>query len=167
MAFCSAQAIRPPRRISRPVKMFSETVSSANSCGSWYTVAMPSAMASPVDAIVVGRPSNSIAPVSAASTPEMILIIVDFPAPFSPTRACTRPARIVMSALRMARTAPKRFEIPVRCRRAGSDEAVASAGGAGASGAFDGWSTVMVLGLRCRGVGPRRTASAGASPRDQ
>ena len=86
---------------------------------------------------MIGRPSNSIVPVSADSTPEMILIIVDLPAPFSPTRACTRPARIVMSALRMARTAPKRFEIPVRCRRAGSDEAVASAGGVGASGAFE------------------------------
>ena len=49
------------------MKMFSETVSSANSCGSWYTVAMPSAMASPVPAIVTGAPSNSIVPVSAVS----------------------------------------------------------------------------------------------------
>ena len=118
MAFCSAQAIRPPLRISRPVKMFSETVSSGNSCGSWYTVAMPRAMASPVVEMATGRPSNSIVPVSADSTPEMILIIVDLPAPFSPTRACTRPDRMVMSALRIARTAPKRFEMPVSCRRA-------------------------------------------------
>ena len=35
LAFWAAQSTRPPLRISRPVKMFSETVSSANSCGSW------------------------------------------------------------------------------------------------------------------------------------
>ena len=67
--------------------MFSDTVSSGKSCGSWYTVAIPRAMASPVAWIVTGRPSNSMVPVSAVSTPEMILIIVDFPAPFSPTSA--------------------------------------------------------------------------------
>ena len=74
--------------------MFSETVSSGNSCGSWYTVAMPSAIASPVEWMLTGRPSNSIVPVSADSTPEMILIMVDLPAPFSPTSACTWPALI-------------------------------------------------------------------------
>ena len=78
---------------------------------------MPRAMASPVVEMATGRPSNSIVPVSADSTPEMILIIVDLPAPFSPTRACTQPDRMVMSALRIARTAPKRFEMPVSCRR--------------------------------------------------
>ena len=35
LAFCSAQSTRPRRRISRPMKMFSETVSSGNSWGSW------------------------------------------------------------------------------------------------------------------------------------
>ena len=35
LAFCAAQSTRGPLRISRPVKMFSETVSSENSCGSW------------------------------------------------------------------------------------------------------------------------------------
>src|SRR5690348_1410366 len=128
--------------------MFSDTVSSGNSCGSWYTVAIPSAMASPVEWIVTGRPSNAIVPVSAASTPEMILIRVDLPAPFSPTRACTRPARIVMSALRMARTAPNRLAMPVSCRR-GADSDAPSEGGAvvedAGAGAAEGWSTVIVV----------------------
>src|SRR6187455_3391 len=106
---------------------------------------MPRAMASTVEWMVTRRPSNSIVPASAASTPEMILIMVDLPAPFSPTRACTRPARIVMSALRMARTAPNRFDMPARCRRGaawdGSDAGTApTAAGASAVG---GWSTVI------------------------
>jgi hypothetical protein len=36
---------------------FSATVSSLNSCGSWYTVAMPSEIASSVDVIETGAPS--------------------------------------------------------------------------------------------------------------
>src|SRR3954466_11678780 len=182
--------MRPPLRISRPVKMFSETVSSGNSWGSWYTVAIPSAMASPVEWIATGRPSNSIVPVSAASTPEMILIMVDLPAPFSPTSAWTRPARMVMSPLRMARTAPKRFETPVRCSRgaaaAGAGASGAGGGGGGAAGAGsgawvagagsveaacaldcgarEGWSTVIVSELpveRARAGGPARRGTAG------
>ena len=160
LAFCSAQAIRPPLRSSRPVKMFSDTVSSGNSWGSWYTVAIPNAIASPVESMLTGRPSNSIVPVSADSTPAMILIMVDLPAPFSPTRACTWPGLIVISPLRTACTAPKRFDMPVsRSRGTVVGVAVApdpspcweSAGWepAGRAGACDGWSIVMVEELRC------------------
>ena len=39
------------------MKMFSDTVSSLNSWGSWYTVAMPRAIASDVEWIETGRPS--------------------------------------------------------------------------------------------------------------
>jgi hypothetical protein len=39
------------------MKTFSATVSSAKSCGSWYTVAMPNAIASTVDEIVTGTSS--------------------------------------------------------------------------------------------------------------
>ena len=74
--------------------------------------------------------------------------MVDLPAPFSPTRACTRPGRMVMSALRMARTAPKRFEMPVqvqaRCRLGGGLGRTSD--GAPGAGAREGWSTVMVSG---------------------
>src|SRR3954470_20636971 len=51
-------------------------------------------------------------PRSGASTPEMILIRVDFPEPFSPTRQCTSPASSVRSTSRSACTPPKRFEMP-------------------------------------------------------
>ena len=51
-------------------------------------------------------------PGSGACTPEMILISVDLPEPFSPTRQCTSPASSVRSTLRSAWTPPKRFEMP-------------------------------------------------------
>src|SRR4051794_28473196 len=73
---------------------------------------MPRPMASAVPLIVTGRPSKVISPVSADSAPERILIRVDLPAPFSPTRAWTSPTWTVMSAVRMARTAPNRLETP-------------------------------------------------------
>src|SRR5919107_2214313 len=80
---------------------------------------MPSPMASAVPWIATGRPSKVISPVSADSAPERILIRVDLPAPFSPTRAWTSPVRTVMSALRMARTAPNRLETPRTDSRSG------------------------------------------------
>src|SRR5690625_2296456 len=99
------------------MKMFSATVSSPNRCGSWYTVAMPAAIASVVDENEKSFSSSAISPVSGNSAPARILIRVDFPAPFSPTRACTVPGRTSRSACRIARTAPKRFEIPLSLTR--------------------------------------------------
>src|SRR3954447_14226411 len=58
-----------------------------------------------------------MSPESAVTAPDRILIKVDLPAPFSPTRASTRPTCTVSSADRMARTAPKRFAIPAICSR--------------------------------------------------
>src|SRR3954466_4436460 len=74
-------------------------------------------MASAVLWIVTSAPSKVIRPESAVVAPERILMRVDLPAPFSPTRACTVPARTVMSALRMARTAPERLDTPVTPNR--------------------------------------------------
>src|ERR1700688_1261367 len=51
-------------------------------------------------------------PRSGAWTPEMILISVDLPEPFSPTRQCTSPISSVRSTSRSACTPPKRFEMP-------------------------------------------------------
>src|SRR3954452_814644 len=51
-------------------------------------------------------------PGSGASTPEMILISVDLPEPFSPTRQCTSPTSSVRSTSRSACTPPKRFDMP-------------------------------------------------------
>ena len=70
--------------------------------------------------IWAGVPSTSTSPVSAVSTPARILIIVDLPAPFSPTSACTVPGRTLRSACRIARTAPNRLEIPVIASRGGA-----------------------------------------------
>src|SRR3712207_3294941 len=78
---------------------------------------MPRAMASAVLWMVTGRPLKVTEPVSAGRPPARVLISVDLPAPFSPTRAWTVPAWTVMSALRMARTAPYRLDTPVTDRR--------------------------------------------------
>src|SRR6266576_4728532 len=51
-------------------------------------------------------------PRSGSSTPEMTLISVDLPEPFSPTRQCTSPASSVRSTSRSACTPPKHFEMP-------------------------------------------------------
>ena len=59
-----------------------------------------------------GRPSSSIVPASGRTTPPSTLISVDFPAPFSPSRAWISPARSVKSTPSSAATPPNRFVIP-------------------------------------------------------
>src|SRR5436853_2320942 len=54
---------------------------------------------------------------SGRSTPAMILISVDLPDPFSPTRQCTSPAASERSTPRSATTPPKCLEIPWRSRK--------------------------------------------------
>src|SRR5207344_2101376 len=63
------------------------------------------------------RPSMTMrAPGSGRSTPEMILMSVDLPDPFSPTRQCTSPPDRERSTSRRATTPPKCLEIPWRSR---------------------------------------------------
>src|SRR5215471_3203542 len=57
-------------------------------------------------------------PRSGSSTPEIILMSVDLPDPFSPTMQCTSPTSSLRSTLRSACTPPKRFEIPDNSRKA-------------------------------------------------
>src|SRR3546814_9997909 len=52
---------------------------------------MPCESASRGLAKLASRPSIRSVPSSAARSPAMILLRVDFPAPFSPTRPCTEP----------------------------------------------------------------------------
>ena len=52
------------------------------------------------------RPSSLMVPSSGATTPDMILMRVDLPAPFSPSMAWILPALTVSSALSSARTPP-------------------------------------------------------------
>src|SRR5215468_1141619 len=56
-------------------------------------------------------------PRSGSSTPEIILMSVDLPDPFSPTMQCTSPTSSLRSTLRSACTPPKRFEIPDNSRK--------------------------------------------------
>ena len=52
---------------------------------------IPSAIASAGPVIAAGAPSSRIVPLSGSVAPERIRISVDFPAPFSPQSASTRP----------------------------------------------------------------------------
>src|SRR5690348_6694695 len=62
-----------------------------------------------------GSPSMSSAPESGRCTPARILTSVDLPAPFSPSSACTWPARSSTVPSTSAATAPNDF---VACRSA-------------------------------------------------
>src|SRR3982074_1369714 len=73
---------------------------------------MPSAWASWGRLIWTSRPSHSMTPLSAGPTPEITLMSVDLPAPLSPTRATTSPARICSSTSTSACTPPNRLETP-------------------------------------------------------
>ena len=84
----------PPRSGSRPMKTLAATSRLSNRLSSWWTKAMPPAMASADgEPGVVRAPSMRIVPLVGAVTPPRIFISVDLPAPFSPTRPITSPRR--------------------------------------------------------------------------
>ena len=83
----------PPRVFSRPMKMFSAMVMFGNRLSSWNTMPMPAARAAAVVGSEIGLPSRITSPVVGCSTPAMIFISVDLPAPFSPTSTFTAPRR--------------------------------------------------------------------------
>ena len=93
--------------ISRPRKMLSTTDRLGHRLSSWWTMATPWATASVVEAKAMGSPSSSMVPEVGGWTPERIFMRVDLPAPFSPMRATTSPARISKSTPRRAWVAPK------------------------------------------------------------
>ncbi len=72
-------------------RMFSATVMSGSRAGCWWTIAIPSSCATAGTRPSSVRPSNTIAPPSGAVAPDATFISVDFPAPFSPSSACTSP----------------------------------------------------------------------------
>src|SRR5215212_9222135 len=89
-----ALSIRPSElRGSRPRKTFWATLRSGIRLISWYMVLIPAACASRGSAKETSPPLKRTCPSSGLYTPVMTLIRVDFPAPFSPTRACTSPSR--------------------------------------------------------------------------
>ena len=72
---------------------------------------MPASIASAADVIRRAVSATVIVPLSAAIRPNAIRISVVFPAPFSPTSACTVPARTENDTSSSAVTVPKCFEI--------------------------------------------------------
>ena len=90
----ASQSMRKPdRKGAWPRKMFSATVRSGNCSSSWWMVAIPRRWACAGPSSATRCPSISMWPASGVCTPARTLIRVDLPAPFSPSRAWTSPAR--------------------------------------------------------------------------
>ena len=70
----------------------STTLSDGASAGIWYTMARPASRASAGRMRSNSRPARPMVPESGTTDPAAIPTRVDFPAPFSPSTACTRPA---------------------------------------------------------------------------
>src|SRR5437763_4277526 len=92
-----------------PTKMFSATLRSGKSVGSWKMIAIPAACDCFALSKIASSPSRTSRPASGRWTPARIFTSVDLPAPFSPTRPCTSPAKSAMSPSSRACTAPKLF----------------------------------------------------------
>src|SRR6266498_4667440 len=74
----------------------------------------PNRLASAGEPRLRRRPPISTKPLSGARKPLAIPSKVDFPDPFSPTSACTSPARQSKLTSRSACTAPNAFDTPRR-----------------------------------------------------
>ena len=101
---------RKPNLVSSmPSVRFSSTVSWSTTFNSWKRVLIPFCFASRVLCGVYSSPFRRIRPPDRGVAPVRILIRVDFPAPFSPTRQCT--VFLLMSKLTLltALTAGKSF----------------------------------------------------------
>ena len=95
-----------------PRAMFSATVMLGTSVKCWCTMPMPWANASDGDRIVIGAPRHRITPCCARNSPNTTRMSVVLPAPFSPSRACTLPARTCSEAPSSARTRPNVCAMP-------------------------------------------------------
>ncbi len=107
-AAAAAAAAAPPS--SRSMAIFSSTVRLGKSERSWKITWMPSARACCGVRAACATPSMTIsAPGSGAWTPVRILISVDLPDPFSPTRQCTSPRPTDHSIASSATVPPNRL----------------------------------------------------------
>jgi hypothetical protein len=112
----STQRRGPNREGRRPRPTFSATLRLPTSCGSWWTMLIPSACAARTSPSATGRPSQSSTPASGRRAPERMAMRVDLPAPFSPATAWTSlAARARVTSCRAA-CPPKRFEMPCTSR---------------------------------------------------
>src|SRR3989442_8135757 len=94
------------------MKMFSATERSGKTIGYWSTAAIPRACASSPLPTRPWRPSTKTSPPSGCTTPVMILMSVDLPAPFSPRSAWISPAWSAKETSSSAWVDPNRFETP-------------------------------------------------------
>src|SRR3954447_8852961 len=111
-AAISARLTNGPRRGSRSVNRFASTSRSGKTLSSCDTTATPWRTASAVEAKLTSSSSRRTVPASGLSAPATIFTSVDLPAPFSPRRACTEPARTVKSAPASATTPPYVLRTP-------------------------------------------------------
>ena len=102
----------PPRRGSRPRKIFSAAVMSGTGESSCVMMAMLSANASVGERKLTSRPWMRTVPSSLWSRPMRMFRKVDLPAPLPPQSASTSPAASVTSPLTRAGTPSKDLETP-------------------------------------------------------
>ena len=103
--FNSSQSIIPLEFLgSLPNPMFSAAVKDGTKWNSWWTMPMPSSIALSTLFISTGLSFINISPESGCSIPYKIFTRVDFPAPFSPTRACISPFKTLKSTESLAVT---------------------------------------------------------------
>src|SRR5699024_5816016 len=102
----------PSRLGVRPRVMFSATLSWGTRFSSWWMVAMPWRSAALTSGSWTGAPSIRIRPPSGWWMPDIILISVDLPAPFSPRRTSTSPARTWTVTSSITVTGPKDLLTP-------------------------------------------------------
>jgi hypothetical protein len=83
---------------------------------SWWTKAIPAAMASATLKAPRSRPPTRIAPALGATTPPRTFISVDLPAPFSPISPRTSPGATERLTFERATTPGYAFEMPISSR---------------------------------------------------
>src|SRR5579875_735489 len=113
----------------------------------------------------MSTPPISTLPPSGASSPAATAMIVDLPAPFSPTTACTSPAATSKLTPLSARTAPKVFSTALKRRTTGrAPDGAAFASSRTVSGLIELASDIS-LSLNHRGLGVARAARSGTGNR--
>ena len=85
--------------------MLSSTLRSGTSVISWNAVWMPSACARG-ERSAAGLPCTHSRPALGSTSPDSSLTMVDLPAPFSPSSACTEPGRMSNDTSSTATVAP-------------------------------------------------------------
>src|SRR5699024_5619458 len=150
---CMARRSSMPSRLGvRPRVMFSATLSWGTRFSSWWMVAMPWRSAALTSGSWTGAPSIRIRPPSGWWMPDIVLISVDLPAPFSPRRTSTSPARTWTVTSSITVTGPKDLLTPSRVSRAGFWSVMAEhlgfrGGGLGAQAQVRGQAVLGVRGL--------------------